>query len=306
MTAITFMRDVGKHFTVNWMLSKESVKRRLNTNEGISYTEFSYLLLQAYDFLELNRLYHCTLQLGGSDQWGNITAGMELVRRVRNAKVHGLVLPLVTTSSGTKFGKTEAGTIWLDAKRTKPYEFYQFWLNADDGDAVKYLKFFTFLDRHAIANLEEEGRREPERRLVQKALAREVTRIVHGNEGVRTAEANTSIHFSRSADPNELRLVPDEDKIRLPRALFERGILVAQVLRLAKMAPSNSEGARLIRAGAVSLNNEKILDERLLLTVHTPAVASGIFRIARGKRQRAVVELTDEPVARVDTARSTQ
>ena len=257
LTAITFMRDVGKHFTVNWMLSKESVKRRLNTNEGISYTEFSYLLLQAYDFLELNRLYHCTLQLGGSDQWGNITAGMELVRRVRNAKVHGLVLPLVTTSSGTKFGKTEAGTIWLDAKRTKPYEFYQFWLNADDGDAVRYLKFFTFLDRHAIANLEEEGRREPERRLVQKALAREVTRIVHGNEGVRTAEANTSIHFSRSADPNELRLVPDEDKIRLPRALFERGILVAQVLRLAKMAPSNSEGARLIRAGAVLLEQRE-------------------------------------------------
>ena len=143
------MRDVGKHFTVNAMLAKESVKRRIESEDGISYTEFSYSLLQAYDFLELHRRFGCTLQMGGSDQWGNITAGMDLIRRVRGGKAHGLVMPLVTTAAGTKFGKTEAGTIWLDPALTSPYEFYQFWLNADDRDAVQYLKFFTFLDAGA-------------------------------------------------------------------------------------------------------------------------------------------------------------
>ena len=149
LSAIDFMRDVGKHFTVNAMLAKESVKRRIESEEGISYTEFSYTLLQAYDYLVLHDRFSCTLQMGGSDQWGNITAGMDLIRRVRGSKAHGLVLPLVTTSAGTKFGKTEAGTIWLDPELTSPYEFYQFWLNADDRDAVKYLKFFTFLDARA-------------------------------------------------------------------------------------------------------------------------------------------------------------
>ena len=144
----------GKHFTVNAMLAKESVKRRIESEDGISYTEFSYSLLQAYDFLVLHDRFGCTLQMGGSDQWGNITAGMDLIRRVRGGKAHGLVMPLVTTASGTKFGKTEAGTIWLDPALTKPYEFYQFWLNVDDRDAVKYLKFFTFLDERRIGELE--------------------------------------------------------------------------------------------------------------------------------------------------------
>src|SRR5262245_7566288 len=146
LSAIDFMRDVGKHFTINALLAKESVRRRIESEEGISYTEFSYTLLQAYDYLVLHDRFACTLQMGGSDQWGNITAGMDLIRRIRGKKAHGLVLPLVTTSAGTKFGKTEAGTIWLDPELTSPYEFYQFWLNADDRDAVKYLKFFTFLD----------------------------------------------------------------------------------------------------------------------------------------------------------------
>ena len=150
--AIEFMRDVGKHFTVNAMLAKESVKRRTESEDGISYTEFSYSLLQAYDYLVLHDRFGCTLQMGGSDQWGNITAGMDLIRRVRGGKAHGLVMPLVTTASGTKFGKTEAGTIWLDPALTKPYEFHQFWLNVDDRDAVKYLKCFTFLDEPGSAN----------------------------------------------------------------------------------------------------------------------------------------------------------
>src|SRR5689334_5216072 len=160
--AIDLMRDVGKHFTVNAMLAKESVKRRTESDEGISFTEFSYSLLQAYDYLTLYDRYNCTLQMGGSDQWGNITAGMDLIRRVRGGKAHGLVLPLITTSSGTKFGKTESGTIWLDPNLTSPYEFYQFWFNTDDRDAVRYLKFFTFLDASRIAELEAASAVEPE------------------------------------------------------------------------------------------------------------------------------------------------
>src|SRR5262249_5599812 len=153
-----FLRDTGKFFTVNYMLQKESVSRRLESEDGMSYTEFSYLLLQARDFLELFDRYACTLQMGGSDQWGNITAGIELIRRLRAKKAHGLVTPLVTTASGAKFGKTESGTVWLDPGRTSPFKFYQFWLNTDDRDVASYLKFFTFLDREAIADLETQVR----------------------------------------------------------------------------------------------------------------------------------------------------
>src|SRR5207244_8047171 len=150
-----FLRDTGKYFTINYMLQKEAVNRRLESEEGISYTEFSYLLLQARDYLELFDRYHCTLQLGGTDQWGNITAGIELIRKLRGKKAHGLVMPLVTSASGVKFGKTEAGTIWLDPQRTSPFRFYQFWLNTDDRDVVPYLKYFSFLSRETIAGLED-------------------------------------------------------------------------------------------------------------------------------------------------------
>src|SRR5436190_16835746 len=172
LSAIEFMRDVGKYFTVNYMLAKESVKRRSESDEGISYTEFSYLLLQSYDFLVLHDRFTCTLQLGGSDQWGNITAGVDLIRRLRGAKAHGLVMPLITTASGTKFGKTESGTIWLDANLTSPFRFYQFWFNTDDSDAGRYLRYFTFLDRPTIEQLEEAAQRAPESREAQRALAR--------------------------------------------------------------------------------------------------------------------------------------
>ncbi len=188
--AIEFMRDVGKHFTVNAMTAKESVKRRIESDEGISYTEFSYPLLQSYDFLVLYDRFSCTVQIGGSDQWGNITAGMDLIRRVRGGKAHGLVLPLLMTAAGTKFGKTEAGSVWLDPKLTTPYEFYQFWLNTDDRDAVRYLKFFTFLDR--FANLRARSRHDAASRkndMRSWNLARQVTALVHGEAAVRDAEA---------------------------------------------------------------------------------------------------------------------
>src|SRR6266516_6724511 len=166
-----FLRDTGKYFTVNYMLQKESVDRRLESEEGISYTEFSYLLLQARDFLELFDRFNCTLQLGGSDQWGNITAGIDLIRKLRAKKAHGLVMPLVTTASGVKFGKTEVGTIWLDPARTSPFKFYQFWLNADDRDVVDYLKFFTFLEREAVEAVDATGREAPGKREAQRLLA---------------------------------------------------------------------------------------------------------------------------------------
>src|SRR5688572_16873165 len=196
LSAVDFMRDIGKHFTVNAMLAKDSVKRRIESEDGISYTEFSYSLLQAYDFLELHDRYGCTLQMGGSDQWGNIVAGMELIRRVRGAKAHGLVLPLIMTAAGTKFGKSEGGNVWLDPEMTKPYEFYQFWLNIDDRDALRYLRFFTFFDRVHVEALEVASAGEPEKRHAQRALAREVTRLVHGDSAVRDAEAAAAKLFS--------------------------------------------------------------------------------------------------------------
>ena len=182
-----FLRDTGKFFTVNYMLQKESVHRRLESEDGISYTEFSYLLLQARDFLELFDRYGCTLQMGGSDQWGNITAGIDLVRKLRGKKAHGLVWPLMTTASGTKFGKTEAGTIWLDAARTSPFKFYQFWLNTDDRDVIPYLKSFTFLERASIDALESVTTSAPAEREAQRVLARELTALVHGRDRVARA-----------------------------------------------------------------------------------------------------------------------
>jgi hypothetical protein len=214
---LSFLRDAGKHFTVNYMLQKESVSRRLESEDGISFTEFSYLLLQAYDFVQLFDRHHCTLQLGGSDQWGNITAGIDLIRKLRAVKAHGLVWPLLTTSSGTKFGKTEAGTIWLDSARTSPFKFYQFWLNTDDSDVVSYLKCFTFLDHAPIDALETATRTAPEKREAQRVLAREVTTTVllesaYFNPGsVRRTSRALGLHtdaayrFERGADIEGLR-----------------------------------------------------------------------------------------------------
>src|SRR6185436_9616869 len=200
LSAIEFMRDVGKHFTVNAMLAKDSVKRRIEGTEGISYTEFSYSLLQAYDFLELYRRFNCTLQMGGSDQWGNITAGMDLVRRVEGGRAHGIVFPLITTASGTKFGKTESGTVWLDAQLTSPYAFYQFWLNTSDSDVVRYLKYFTFLDKPRIDALEAVTSEQPDRREAQRVLAQEVTRLVHGDAAVSDAERSADKLFKGELD----------------------------------------------------------------------------------------------------------
>src|SRR5262245_58015950 len=199
--AIEFMRDVGKHFTVNYMTAKDSVKSRLEG--GISYTEFSYMLLQAYDFLELYKREGVRMQIGGSDQWGNITAGVELIRRSVGVEAHCVTLPLVTTASGAKFGKSEAGAVWLDPSLTSPYKFFQFWINADDRDVGKYLRYFTLLRRDAIEGLEATASEHPEAREAQRTLAMEVTTRVHGVEAARDAADASRLVFDRGADPHQ-------------------------------------------------------------------------------------------------------
>ncbi len=194
---ISFLRDIGKHFSVNAMIQKESVKQRIEREgEGISFTEFTYMILQSYDFAELNRMFDCTVQIGGSDQWGNITAGIDLTRRMNQQQVYGLTLPLVTKSDGGKFGKTEEGTIWLDPARTSCYAFYQFWINTADADVYKFLKYFTFLDVEEIDAIEEKDKHAQGRPEAQSILAKEVTRLVHGEEGLVAAERISEALFS--------------------------------------------------------------------------------------------------------------
>ena len=292
LTAVNFMREVGKHFTVNSMLSKESVRRRLEVGEGISYTEFSYLLLQAYDYLELHKLHECSLQLGGSDQWGNITAGMDLIRRVRNAKAHGLVLPLVMTASGSKFGKTEAGTVWLDSDRTTPYEFYQFWLNADDRDAVKYLKFFTFLSRERIAELEAASGLEPEKRIAQRELAQQLTGLVHGADAVREAESAARVLFggdiSGLSVDQLLRVFPSVPSSTTPSVAT--GWPIAELLVSSRVTASKGEATRLIRNGGIYLNGHRVTDERLCLRPDD-AVEGQLFVVRKGKRDHFLIRI---------------
>ncbi len=197
LDALTFLRDVGKHFSINAMIQKESVKQRIEREgEGISYTEFTYMILQSYDFAQLNRRYHCSVQIGGNDQWGNITGGIDLTRRMNQQQVFGITLPLVTKADGSKFGKTESGTVWLDASRTSPYAFYQFWINTSDTDVYDYLRYFTFLDQHAITDIEQADADSSGRPTASGILAKEVTRLVHGSAGVAAAQRISEVLFS--------------------------------------------------------------------------------------------------------------
>ena len=302
--AIEFMRDVGKHFTVNAMLAKESVKRRTESDEGISYTEFSYSLLQAYDYLVLHRRFACTLQMGGSDQWGNITAGMDLIRRVRGAKAHGLVLPLVTTASGTKFGKTEAGTIWLDPALTKPYEFHQFWLNVDDRDAVRYLKFFTFLEEARIAELEAATAREPEQRHAQRTLAREVTHLVHGADAVREAESAAEKLFKgdlKSMSEGELlQVFSSVPSSQTPYR--SEGWPVTEFLVANAVTGSKGEAARLIKGGGIYINGQRVVDEKSRV-LPDDAMHARYFVVRKGKRDTFLVRVSREDGGRPEDGR---
>src|SRR5437016_2488489 len=241
ISMMEFLRDVGKYFTVNNLLAKEAIKRRLETDDGISFTEFSYPLLQAYDYLVLHDRHGCTLQMGGSDQWGNIIAGIDLIRRLRSAKAHGLVFPLVTTAAGVKFGKTEAGAVWLDPKLTSPYRFYQFWLNTDDRDALTYLKFFTWLSQEEIGELEENLRAEPEKRTAQKEMARHVTALVHGatelEKAVRASEVLFGKEISGLGVQEILDIFADVPSTELEKSKLD-GLTVGDALVVAGLVPS--------------------------------------------------------------------
>ena len=292
---VDFLRDVGKHFSVNAMMRKESVRRRLADEEsGISFTEFSYQLLQAYDFSELNRRYGCTLQMGGSDQWGNITAGIDLVRRMGGPRCHGVVFPLVESSSGVKFGKTEEGTVWLDPERTSPYRFYQFWLNTDDGDVVTYLKRFTLLDRGAIDELAHAVAERPHLREAQRRLAAEMTRTVHGSDGLDRAERASKVLFGGSleglgaADIEEI--FADVPSTVVARSALEHGVELAVVMADAGMTASRSEARRLIRGGGVYLNGERVADMGVAVGQSDP-IEDRFVLVRIGKKRHLVVEV---------------
>jgi len=267
ITMMEFLRDVGKHFTVNSLLGKEAISRRLESDDGISFTEFSYPLLQAYDYLVLHDRYKCTLQMGGSDQWGNILAGVDLIRRRRGARAHGLVFPLVATSAGVKFGKTEAGAVWLDAKLTSPYRFYQFWLNTDDRDVITYLKFFTWLSREEIDQLEQNVKTAPEKREAQRRLAREATAMLHGETELAKAERASEILFGKEISGMSaaeiLDIFADVPSTEIDTSkLSADGFTLGDALVLSGLAPSKGEAKRLVQGGGVAVNNVRAEDTR--------------------------------------------
>ncbi|WP_020060126.1 tyrosine--tRNA ligase [Bacillus sp. 123MFChir2] len=280
---ITFLRDIGKNFGLNYMLAKDTVASRLET--GISFTEFSYMILQSYDFLNLYQTHGCKLQIGGSDQWGNITAGLELIRKSEeDAKAFGLTVPLVTKSDGTKFGKTEGGAVWLDPEKTTPYEFYQFWINTDDRDVVKYLKYFTFLSHEEILELEKQVAEAPEKREAQKALASEMTKLVHGAEALEQAIKISAALFSGSVA--ELTAAEIEQGFKDVPSV-ERSTedtLLVDVLVESKISPSKRQAREDITNGAVYVNGERT--QELDYTVTEKDRIEGKFTIIRrGKKK---------------------
>ncbi|MBS9438524.1 tyrosine--tRNA ligase [Photorhabdus noenieputensis] len=267
MDVLTFLRDIGKHFSVNQMINKEAVKQRLNRDDvGISFTEFSYNLLQSYDFARLNEVHGVELQIGGSDQWGNITSGIDLTRRINQKQVFGMTVPLITKSDGTKFGKTEGGAVWLDPKKTSPYKFYQFWINTADADVYRFLKFFTFMNLEDIDALEEEDKNSGKAPRAQYVLAEQVTGMVHGEEGLAAAKRITESLFSGAvADLTEAdfaQLAQDG----MPVIELEKGADLQQALVNAGLVPSRGQARTMISSNAVAVNGEKQSEPEYLFT----------------------------------------
>lgn len=273
LNLVEFLRDIGKHFSVNEMIRRDSVRVRLEErDQGISFTEFSYMLLQAYDFLYLCQHFDCTLQMGGSDQWGNILSGKDLIRRILGQPAEGITFPLLTTSTGKKFGKTEEGAVWLDAARTSPYQMYQYWLQTADADAGRFLRLFTFLDRERIEVLEAETLRQPQAREAQRVLAAECTAIVHGPDAVRSVEAATRILFSASDEipaPETIALLAREVPVTgLPQAELAAGISLVDLLVRTRLADSKGSARKLIEGGGVYLNNERQVQTARITSDH--------------------------------------
>ena len=291
---LQFIRDVGKHITVNYMMAKDSVKKRLSANadHGMSFTEFSYQLLQGYDFLYLYEHEGCRLQMGGSDQWGNITTGTELIRRMNGGEAFAITCPLITKADGTKFGKTEGGNVWLDPKRTSPYKFYQFWLNVSDADAAKYIKIFTDLSQEEIAELEQQQATDPGLRPLQKRLAKEITTMVHSAADYEMAVEASQILFSNKA--NDILHKIDEETLlsvfegvpqfEISKAKLEEGVpAIALLTDEAAVFPSKGEMKKMTQGGGVSINKEKLTDQNTLIT--TAHLLNGKYILAqRGKK----------------------
>lgn len=286
---LDFIRDIGKHITVNYMMSKDSVKKRIET--GISFTEFSYQLLQGYDFLHLNKTFDCKLQIGGSDQWGNITTGTELIRRKGGSDAFAFTCPLLTKADGGKFGKTESGTIWLDPTKTTPYQFYQFWLNASDEDAKKLIRFFTLLDKETIEKIEKEHEEAPHLRLLQKTIAEDVTIRVHGKEALDAAIIASNILFGKSTSEDLKRLSNEQifevfdgvPKATISYADVENGLSIVDALvGKSNFLTSNGEAKRELKANAISVNKEKV-DENFTFRKEN-LINNKISLIGKGKK----------------------
>lgn len=290
MSVVPFLRDIGKHFTVNYMIAKDSVKVRLEDREqGISYTEFSYMLLQAYDFKVLHQKYNCRLQVGGSEQWGNITAGIELIRRMGvNEEVFGLTHPLITKADGTKFGKTEKGAIWLDAFKTSPFHFYQFFIQTSDADVIPYLNYFTFLSLEHIEELKKSTQNEPEKRLAQQVLANELTLLVHGTEELKKAKKISETLFSheiREWDKATLvDIFSDAPSSELSKSLLDStGYSLVDLLVATMLSTSKGSARKEIESGGIYLNNERIVDTHFL--IRSSLLIDGSYLVLRkGKR----------------------
>jgi len=286
---LDFIRDIGKHITVNYMMSKDSVKKRIET--GISFTEFSYQLLQGYDFLHLNKSFDCKLQIGGSDQWGNITTGTELIRRKGGSDSFAFTCPLLTKADGGKFGKTESGTIWLDPSKTSPYQFYQFWLNASDEDAKKLVRYFTLLSKEEIDQLESEHNDAPHLRILQKAIAEDVTIRVHGKEALEAAIIASNILFGKSTS-DDLKKLSNEQiyeifdgvpKATISYSEIENGLSIVDALvAKSNFLPSNGEAKRELKANAISVNKEKVSDSFTFSTENL--INNKISLIGKGKK----------------------
>jgi len=290
LDTVTFLRDVGKHFRMGTMLAKETVARRLASDEGISYTEFSYQVLQGMDFLELYRRHGCVLQTGGSDQWGNLLAGTELIRKAEGATAHAVATPLVTKADGTKFGKTEGGSVWLDAEMTSPYAFYQFWVNSDDAEVVQYLKYFTFRSREEIEALERAVAEEPHKREAQRALAHDVTALVHGDEAADAVLRASQAVFGRGElaglDAKTLEGVAQE----VPSAEVKAGTTIVDAMVAVGLVESRSAGRRAVGEGGAYLNNENVPDPDFALDAQA-AIAGGWAVVRRGKKTVGLVKI---------------
>ena len=291
---LSFIRDIGKHITVNYMMAKDSVKKRLSgeVSEGMSFTEFSYQLMQGYDFLHLYREYGCRLQMGGSDQWGNITTGTELIRRIAGGEAFALVCPLITKADGGKFGKTESGNVWLDSRYTTPYQFYQFWLNVSDADAEKYIKIFTALSREEIESLVAEQQSAPHLRPLQKRLAEEITVMVHSREDYDMAVSASEILFGKSTshalrsidETTFLQVFDGVPQFNISRSLLTEGIKAVDLLtETAAVFPSKGEMRKTVQAGGVSINKEKLDDFELVID-ESHLIADKYILAQRGKK----------------------